>query len=241
MITLGCITFFTSNRKRIKHSDPLLAEKAEYVRVKFEDQKNGEKSEFRSQRRTNDNSLCPVIRFVRVVKRIRKFIPRYNKHTPLCSIRDTELKAKRINQDYTKRLLRKACKLGGGQKVFGFHPSQIGNKSIRSGAAMALFLKGHTAEKIMLLGRWKSTCFLDYIQPQVVEWVNLFSIDMISIENFFELFTTKETRKTEHNNKDFEIPNIQADYERRNGRLRSSVFNSQLSLGHGSHTLIACA
>ena len=93
----------------------------------------------------------------------------------------------------------------------------------------------------MLLGRWKSTYFLDYIRPQVVEWVNLFSIDMISIENFFELFTTRETKKTEHNKKDFEIPNIQIDYERRNGRLRNSVFNSKLSLGKGSHTLYACA
>ena len=82
---------------------------------------------------------------------------------------------------------------------------------------MALFLEGHTAEKIMLLGRWKSTYFLDYIRPQVVEWINLFFIDIVSIENFFELFTTKEARKTEQNKKDSKIPNIQADYKRRNG------------------------
>jgi hypothetical protein len=241
MITLGCITFFTADRKVIKHSDPKLEERAEFVRVKFEDQKNGEKSDFRSQRKTNDNILCPVKRFVRVVQRIRKFIPKHNKKTPLCSVRKTEIKAKRISQTYTRELLRKACRLGGGQNVFGFSPKQIGNKSIRSGSAMSLFLMGHSAEKIMLLGRWKSTCFLDYLRPQVVEWVNLFSVDMISIENFFELFTARETKKTDFKDNDFEIPSIHRDYERRNGRLRNSVFNRKLSLGKGSHTLYACA
>ena len=173
---------------------------------------------------------------------IRKFIPKHNKKTPLCSIRKTEIKAKRISrQIYTRELLRKACRLGGGQRIFGFSPKQIGNKSIRSGSAMSLFLMGHSAEKIMLLGRWKSMCFVQYIRPQVVEWVNLFSVDMISIENFFELFTTRETKKTDFKNNDFEIPSIHRDYERRNGRLRNSVFNSKMSLGKGIHTLYACA
>ena len=77
----------------------------------------------------------------------------------------------------------------------GFSHKEIGNKSIQSGVAMALSLKGHSAEKIMLLGRWKSTCFLDYIRPQVIEWVNLFSLDMISFEHFFEVFTPSDKRK----------------------------------------------
>jgi hypothetical protein len=36
---------------------------------------------------------------------------------------------------------------------------------------MALALQGGNSDKkIMMLGRWKSTAFLDYIRPQVLEW-----------------------------------------------------------------------
>jgi len=106
---------------------------------------------------------------------------------------------------------------------------------------MALFLTGHSAEKIMLLGRWKSSCFLDYICPQVIEWVNLFSVDMISFEHFFELFTPKDRKKTDSLKESFEIPNLVQNYEKRNGRLRNSVFNRKLDQGTGGHTLYACA
>ena len=211
------------------------------MRVKFEDQKNGDKMDFRSQRKSGDPTLCPVLRFIRIVQRIRKFVPRHNEHTPLCTISNAGLKTDRISQRYTLKLLRKACRIGGGREVFGFGPKDIGNRSIRSGAAMALFLTGHSAEKIMLLGRWKSSCFLDYIRPQVIEWVNLFSVDMISFEHFFELFTPKDSKKTDSLKESFEIPNLVQNYEKRNGRLRNSVFNRKLGQGTGGHTLYACA
>ena len=79
IITLGCITFFSSDQKELKHSHPNLIKLAVHVRVKFEDQKNGDKFDFRSQRRTGDPTLCPVLRFIRIVQRIRRFVPRYNK------------------------------------------------------------------------------------------------------------------------------------------------------------------
>ena len=73
--------------------------------------------------------------------------------------------------------------------------NKIGNKSIRNGAAMALFLKGHSSDKIMLLGMWKSSTWLKYIRLQVLEFANLFSADMVSFNNFFELFKTRKHRK----------------------------------------------
>ena len=39
--------------------------------------------------------------------------------------------------------LQMACQLGGGKEAFGFEPYEIGTKSIRSGAAMSLFLMDH--------------------------------------------------------------------------------------------------
>ena len=60
----------------------------------------------------------------------------------------------------------------------------IGTKSIRSGAAMGLFLANHSTERIMLMGRWLSQAFLVYIRPQVIEWTNNMSQNMIRHDSF---------------------------------------------------------
>ena len=100
------------------------------MRVKFEDQKNCDKMDFRSERKSGDPTLCPVLRFIRVLQRIRKFVPRYNEHTPLCTVFKAGMKVDRIRQRCTLKLLKKACRIGGGRKVFGFGPKDIGNRSI---------------------------------------------------------------------------------------------------------------
>ena len=69
----------------------------------------------------------------------------------------------------------------------------------------------------------------------------LVAMDMISFEHFFELFTPQDKKKTDSLRNDFEIPNIIQNYERKNGRLRNSVFDSKMGPGIGSHTLYACA
>ena len=71
--------------------------------------------------------------------------------------------------------------------MFGFNPNKIGNKSIRSGAAMSLLLTRRSSDKVMILGQWKSKAFLDYISPQVIELTTGFLKDMVSFDTFFEL------------------------------------------------------
>ena len=51
---------------------------------------------------------------------------------------------------------------------------------------------GHTVSKIMMLGRWSSDAFLLYIRPQVLEWMNKMSTNMIHHDSFFD--TTDPTR-----------------------------------------------
>jgi len=126
------------------------------------------------------------------VQRVIKFVDGYNDDTPLCTFHKRGRRSKFITQDFSLKFLRKICVTCGGVERFGFHKDEIGNKSIRSGAAMALFLNDHSSDKIMILGRWKSKAFLDYIRPQVVQWTRLFSNDMISFNNFFELCATIE-------------------------------------------------
>jgi hypothetical protein len=38
----------------------------------------------------------------------------------------------------------------------------------------------------MILGRWSSDAFLVYIRPQVLEWTNNMSCDMIHLDSFFD-------------------------------------------------------
>ena len=77
--------------------------------------------------------------------------------------------------------IREVCRIYGGKKTFGFDPQEIGNKSLRSGAAMALALsrKNHSDMRIMILGRWRSYAFMAYIRPQIIELTSNLAEDMV--------------------------------------------------------------
>ena len=165
---------------------------AEFVTVTFIDQKNGIKMDARTQRCTNDPVLCPVLRFCSAIKRILNTVPFATDDTPLCSV-SINGKVHLVNNSFVKILLRTTCALYGGHAEFGFHPHEIGNKSIRAGAAMALFLMDHSPAKIMIMGRWSSDAFLDYIRPQVLEWTNNMSRDMIKIDDYLDLTSHDKT------------------------------------------------
>jgi hypothetical protein len=154
--------------------------------VTFEDQKNAIKNDSRSQRRTTDHLLCPGRRFGRAVRRIVETVPNWTEDTLLCTVRSAG-KTHTINNKFTKRVLCHTCQLYRGHETFGFHPHEIGNRSIRSGAAMALFMKDHSTAKIMILGRWSSDAFLVYIRPQVLERASNMSHDMVSFDSFLDV------------------------------------------------------
>jgi hypothetical protein len=59
-ITLGNVTFRDDRKNIIKHSDLDLENKARYVTVRFEAQKNREKCDVKTQRSTGDYVLCPL-------------------------------------------------------------------------------------------------------------------------------------------------------------------------------------
>ena len=186
LVTLGCLVFRGADKRPISRDSPSLATLAQYVTVTFIDQKNGVKMDSRTQTRTGDAVLCPVLRWASAVRRILQTIPGANDDTPVCSVRLGD-KVKLVSNSFIKTLLRTTCQIFGGFDEFGFHPHEIGNKSIRSGAAMALFLMDHSPAKIMIMGRWSSDAFLDYIRPQVLEWTNNMSNDMIQINEFLDL------------------------------------------------------
>jgi len=84
-----------------------------------------------------------------------------------------------ISDNSLRRLIRFTCKQLN-HRFPDLKPNNLGTRSIRSGAAMSLFIMDHSIEKIKILGRWSSDAFLVYIRPQVLEWTNLMAKDMVA-------------------------------------------------------------
>ena len=80
-------------------------------------------------------------------------------------------------------------------------PGDLDTKSVRSGGAMALFMMGYSPEKIMILGRWSSTAFMDYIRPQTLEWTSLMSSDMAKAPRMMDLNRSHLERSSQEDNK----------------------------------------
>jgi hypothetical protein len=184
IICLRGLVFRDSAHREIPHSSPQLRD-AHRVTVTFENQKNGLKMDRRTQERTGDAVMCPVLRLASLVQRVLRTVPGAGPETPISTIYELGNKVVVTSRDL-RRGLRTACTKGGGEATFGYSATDIGTRSIRSGAAMGLFLMGHPVAKIMILGRWSSDAFLDYIRPQVLEWTNQMSGDMIRHDTFFD-------------------------------------------------------
>ena len=214
---LRCVIFQDRCKNLIPHGRRILG--AYYVTLLFEDQKNGELMERRTQRRTGDKSLCPVLRFGRAVLRVRIFVKDADKDTYLCALSSPEIRTDAISSEFTLKLLQRCCRIGG-KKEFGFNKTDVGNRSIRSRAAMALFLTKQHPTKIMILGRWKSLAFLKYIQAQTLEWTDNLAECMISFEHFTDLCLKPSTEPNQdilaqHNESNWEdqlLPRLLLDF-----------------------------
>jgi hypothetical protein len=197
IIILSGIIFRTATKQLIDPADPILLVLAQYVTITFADQKTGKKMDPRTQQRTDHPFLCPVLRYISVVQRIHRLVQNWTPQTQINTIR-VENTTLRITKSFVRKMLRATCQNFGGKATFGFEPSKIGNKSIRSGAAMALFLQNISSTRIMLLGRWASAAFLVYIRPQVLEWTSNMSRDMINIDSFFEADLSQPPNNTDN-------------------------------------------
>ena len=186
IIRLRGVVFRDRDNNIIPHDSPKLSQ-AQRTTLTFENQKNGKQMDSRTQQATGDPILCPCARTASIVQRIYQTVPNANPDTPINTICVNSKTTSAITQQFLRNQLRLSCTIGGGKPTFGFDASEIGTRSIRSGAAMALFLMDHHPHKIMILGRWLSDAFLDYIRPQVLEWTNNMSSDMIRFNSFIDV------------------------------------------------------
>jgi hypothetical protein len=115
-------------------------------------------------------------------QRVRRTAPNVSDNTHVFTI-GHETRGTRVDVDsdrVTKLLRLTCCRLNNEEKGYaGITESEIGTRSIRSGAAISLFLLDHSVEKIMILGCWSFDAFMVYIRPhQVMEKTSIMSGDM---------------------------------------------------------------
>jgi hypothetical protein len=186
LLTVENIQFYDVHSNKLSHYDPDLATVAEYVSITFVDQKNGHKFEVRTQQRTTDALLCPVRSWAHTIQRILSY-PDTDATTSVNYFYDPSAKpghqSRFFSQENIRVFLRETCSMYPPNH-FGYSPSEIGTHSLRSGAAMALFLANEQPHKIMILGRWSSDAFLAYIRPQVQEWTTGMSTTMLQHDHY---------------------------------------------------------
>ena len=196
VIHLRGIVFRDKLNREIDHRSASL-HTAERVTLTFENQKNGQKMDKWAHQRTGDPILCPIQRIASLVSRIYRRVPSASPDTPINTMFLLSRESK-ASSAALRTYIRSSCTCGGGIPTFGFSASDLGTRSIvRSGAAMSLFLMNHPVHKIMILGRWSSDPFLVYLRPQVLEWTNQMSSDMIHIDSFMDATDLRRVSNTD--------------------------------------------
>ncbi len=157
---------FIRDRETLTQSSPSL-HLADCVSVTFERQKNDRKADTVTQWQTSDELLCPVKIWASLTRRILSY-KGANKNYPISLVKH---KSQIIN--ITGMMITDLCRDGVvaiGETKLGIRRSEIGTRSIRSGAVMAMYLAGVPVFLIMLIRRWSITAFLKYIRKQVQEF-----------------------------------------------------------------------
>ena len=182
IIRLKGIRFFLGKRL-LPHNSPIL-HKATSVTLLFEYQKNASRNETVTAHKTYHPFLCPVIQLVHIVRRLIA-MPDATEDTPINAyMAPGSSKITYLKADLILKRLRLAVQLIGREEL-GFGPDEVGLHSIRSGAAMSMYLQGIPVYVIMLLGRWSSDAFLRYIRRNVQEFSKDVSRKMIANPLYF--------------------------------------------------------
>lgn len=171
---------FFRNNCIIPHTDPTLYA-SDFVTITFEDQKNDEKMDETTQQKSGDHLLCPVRSWATIVKNVLK-IPGTDENSFVNLFYDNG-KVHEVSAKDVKLALRSAATIMG-EAALGFKPEEIGTHSLRSGAAMSMYLDEVPVYTIMLMGRWSSDAFLRYIRKQVEQFSHNVSSRMIRHQHF---------------------------------------------------------
>ena len=171
---------FARNGTIIPNTSPSLNE-ADCVSITFEMQKNDMKNETVTQWATNDPIMCPVRAWSGIVSRILSY-KGTSEETHVSAVWRKK-KLEYIDASTIITALQVAVK-AYGETALRIESHEIGTHSLRSGAAMAMYLGGCPVYSIMLIGRWRSTAFLQYIRKQIAEFTFDVSQKMLAVPKF---------------------------------------------------------
>ena len=179
ILRLRCLRFLKRGRV-LNHNHPLL-EYCDSVAVTYERQKKDERNDTVTHHASDDTVMCPVRQWAAVVRRIRGY-PGANDNTPVSAVW-RKGKIEHITSQEMVNALRAAV-VAVGEDRLGFKKEEVGTHSIRSGAAMAMYLGDCPIYTIMMMGRWSSEAFLRYIRKQVEQFSQNVSKKMLKCEFF---------------------------------------------------------
>jgi len=157
---------FIRDGRVMSHDDSDL-EQADCLAITFEMQKKEDKNDTVHHKATRDQTMCPVQAAAELVRRIRSY-PNTNDDTPISALligsRITHVTGKQV-ANVLKDTVRAI-----GEDALNIKADEVGTHSIRSAAAMAMFLGGLPVYLIMLMGRWSSDAFLRYNRKQIEQF-----------------------------------------------------------------------
>ncbi len=181
LLCLFNITFFKNGQILHRLHNTKSLHTANSVAITFETQKNDRKFDNVTQWRTNHPTLCPVKQWAALVTRISSY-PETTDNTPVSAVWRYNTITHVTANDVTA-LLRDAVK-GHGEHDIRIYKNEIGTHSIRSGAAMAMYLGGVPVFAIMMIGRWSSDSFMAYIRKQIEQFTFGVSSRMLTTQHF---------------------------------------------------------
>ena len=204
ILRLRNIRFFKDG-ELVQHSHPEL-EFADCVSLTFERQKREEKNDTVTQEASGDSVLCPVRFAAGLARRIRSY-PDTTSNTKISTYISNGT-AGNVKSVQVINALRDVVGAIGETRL-GIAKEEVGTHSIRSGAAMAMYLGECPVYTVMLIGRWSSDAFLRYIRKQVMEFSHNVSKKMLKFQNYRH------------------IPNFEHQIQNNDPRVRNDPNNSE--------------
>ena len=198
-LRLRNLQFFRNGSPLPLSSNKLLH--ATVISITFEDQKNDTKFDTITMHASTHKLLCPVKAWARVAQRVLS-TPSATTASFVNIFHDNKNTFSITGNDAVQSL--RAAAIAMGEIKLGFKATDIGTHSIRSGAAMAMYLDEVPVYTIMLIGRWSSDAFLLYIRKQVEQFSQNVSTRMIKNMNFSHIphfkpsVTPKDPRTRNH-------------------------------------------
>ena len=190
----SCDVEFRNGPQEIPQDDPKIFQ-AKTVVLKFGPQKSGHYQDEIPLDNNNESVLNPVILWAKIISRLRSY-PNFDPRWPIYTYFDEKSrKFTKIKNSEIERDIKKAVREIGRDRL-GFGPEDVGTHSNRSSLAMQLYLQGVPPYTIMLIGRWRSTAFLSYIEKQCHEFTKGMTTTMLRLNSFYQL-SNKRHEETE--------------------------------------------